>query len=456
MNVAACIRRGASLQRGMAAGLADLQAPIDWLAWRDSRVEGYEPPRNRGDAAAARVVDSPSPPPPPMGASGVSSCHALVVCGSTMAEVPIDVADLFVDVLHPAGCQTVVLSGGVGRGTLSLWRELVEKGLAHEFTAVGWPGDTQPASVALRAQGGEKPVLAAADDVPQDLAERRRFCCEADVMLELFCRQVERRGMEVRFGGDPMADGRDLRATAEGEAARSRGVAFVYLESASTNSGANCQLSSRVVVGNARHGGRGRRHGGGGAHPGPTGAPARVPYVGEAGWTAAPRVVPRANGEQPQWRDAGGAAPVRLGELRRIQAYAEPSKEFLVIPPDFPCAFVEPLASLEPELRRLILDGLREGRPMRPPSASLPMPTGDPMEANSNLFVSLCEAAVSRELSESRQTPPSLPRAYHHAADHTSHNLNGKSFRSLAPLRGANVSLVGGSGHGVVQACKLG
>ena len=49
-----------------------------------------------------------------------------------------------------------------------------------------------------------KPALTATSEVPEDLAERRTYCSEADVMLELFVERCRARGLAVRFGGDPM------------------------------------------------------------------------------------------------------------------------------------------------------------------------------------------------------------------------------------------------------------
>ena len=50
-----------------------------------------------------------------------------------------------------------------------------------------------------------------------------------------------------------------------------------------------------------------------------------------------------------------------LGEFRRIEAYADPSKGFLVMPPDFPAHLLPVLSSLEPLLRSTIEAGLRAG-----------------------------------------------------------------------------------------------
>ena len=326
-----------------AAGLSDLDAPLRWLAWRDEQLRSYEPP-----GGGVSGVEVPR----------LTSCNALVVCGSAMAAVPLEAADLFVDVLYPAGCRTVVLSGGVGRGTLALWRELVEKDLASHFADATWSVGSQPGSVVLDAQHGvEKPVLAASDEVPQILAERRRYCCEADIMLELFVRRCSQRGLQVRFGGDPMADGDGgAIGTAHRGGTQGPADAFVYLETASTNSGANCALSAETLgllgidvdtaeVALVQHPQAHRR--------------ACLTWEKQRGrpplgWCPQPT-------EAAQKVSTAEMLLYALGEFRRIDAYAEPSKGFLVMPPDFPRKFAAPLAALEPQLQQLIREGLRAG-----------------------------------------------------------------------------------------------
>lgn len=210
-----------------AAGLADIEGLLQWFAWRDPAVEEYEP----SCAFAGRL----------------EHCDALVVCGSAMAAVPIEAADLFVDVLHPAGCNAVVMSGGVGRGTLALWRELVERNLAETFGA-SWEVGCQPALVSLPTQGVSKPALAADAEVPSELDVRRTYCSEADIMLELFVDRCRARGLEVGFGGDPNAGGGDAGGAARPKMeVEERPRPLVFLETASTNSGANCALSAEAL-----------------------------------------------------------------------------------------------------------------------------------------------------------------------------------------------------------------
>lgn len=329
------------LPAARAVGLHDLDAPLRWLAWRDDRLACYEPPRSRFP-----LPGSNTPPK-------IVSCHALVVCGSAMAAVPLDAADLFVDVLHPAGCRTVVLSGGVGRGTLALWRELVEKDLASRF-ASGWAVDTQPPRVILEAQGRkEKAVLAATDDVPQELFERRHFCSEADIMLELFVSRCRQRGVDVQFGGDPLVDAVDSHAS---QAEQERKGAFVYLETASTNSGANCALSAQTLslVGVDVEKGEIALV----QHPQ---AHMRTCLTWEKqrgkrpiGWCSRPS-------EDVENVSTSEMLLYGLGELRRIEAYAEPCKGFLLMPPDFPREIIKPLATLEPLLRQLVQEDLLAG-----------------------------------------------------------------------------------------------
>ena len=168
-----------------------------------------------------------------------------------MAIVPTAAADLFVDVLHPAGCRTVVLSGGLGRGTLALWRELSERGLTcHVGHSEPWDVESQPEEVTLRVQGVKKPVLRADAPLPVDLAERRAYCCEADIMLELFVERCKQRGVNVIFGGEPTVSSPtegaiDLLKVRQTPCTPSAvGAVHVYLESASTNTGANCERSA--------------------------------------------------------------------------------------------------------------------------------------------------------------------------------------------------------------------
>ena len=172
----------ALLAAARGAGLPDVEAPLRWLAWRHEQLENYEP-----------GMEEPTP-------RLDGTCEALVVFGSAMAAVPVSAADLFVDVLYPAGCRSVVLSGGVGRGTLALFRELVERDLPT-FDAT-WEAGSQPKQINLPTQGVSKPVLATDDPWPEGLDERRCFCSEADIMLELCapdsCDRLDRQPVRYR------------------------------------------------------------------------------------------------------------------------------------------------------------------------------------------------------------------------------------------------------------------
>jgi len=330
----------------LAAGIKDIDAPIRWLAWRDKKLEAYEP----GMTAIPPLLE--------VGCGDETVCHALVVCGSAMASVPIHAASLFVDVLYPAGCRTVVMSGGLGRGTLALWRELVERELTAPF---GWPEPwdvgAQPESVHLSTQKRSKPVLSESDGVPDSLEERRTYCSEADVMMELFVEQCRARGLEVRFGGDPMAGGGHLPDDNESDIAGTPSEdAFIYLETASTNSGANCALSAQTLralgfdmatvnVALVQHPQAHRR--------------ACLTWEKQMGWR--PMGWCPAPTEENLSVSNAEMLLYALGEFRRIESYADQSKGFLVMPRDFPRDFVGQLSSLEPLLRSLIEDGLRGG-----------------------------------------------------------------------------------------------
>ena len=73
------------------------------------------------------LADYDPPPAPALATSWTVHSHtwtlqgsvpsALVVHGCSMVAVPHAAADLFVDVLYPAGCRVIILTGGVGRET---------------------------------------------------------------------------------------------------------------------------------------------------------------------------------------------------------------------------------------------------------------------------------------------------------------------------------------------------
>ena len=155
-----------------------------------------------------------------------------------MVAVPQAAADLFVDVLYPAGCRIIVLTGGVGRETPPLWRELVDRGLTALFADEPWARDEAPADVILRTQGGlTKPVLNRVDlEMPPN--ELRQYCAEADIFLEIVCSRCRERGLPLRFGGNPMS----------GEWSRPDGThPFIYIETASTHTGTNVAFSAATL-----------------------------------------------------------------------------------------------------------------------------------------------------------------------------------------------------------------
>lgn len=344
------------------AGLPDPTAPLRWLAWRDERVENYDPPQS-----ALSLEHKPTslfracwPAPAATRASGVAGLprvDALIVAGCAMVCIPIGAADFFVDVLYPGGCRVVVLSGGLGRGTLPLWRELTEKKLTKLFGASEpWQPGTQPESVTLPSQGTTKPVLDGFDVAHMPPEQVRSYACEADVFLELFCERCAVRGLEVVFGGNPMADGDGWSQTQQHSEAQTS--AYVYLETASTNTGANVQFSRNTLakVGVELEGA--------------TCAVVQHPQahrrtcltwqkqVGSPplGWTLRPT---------PQDLGVSEAEMLlyALGEHRRITAYAAPEKGFVHMPEDFPHDFTPPLAQLEPKLIEIIKAGLAGGSP---------------------------------------------------------------------------------------------
>ena len=326
--------------------MSDDDALLGYLAWRDERLAGYD---DYAQEPCGELKQKPC-----------TACDALLVFGSAMACVPIGAADLFVDVLYPAGCRTVVMSGGVGRGTLALWRELAERRLTARFGCdEPWPVNGQPAAVQLPAQSLSKPVLAAADVVPSEASKRLRYCSEADIMLELFVDRCKQRGVSARYAGDPMASvGESADEVMSCHDPSDGAGARVYLESASTNSGENCALSAQTLA-----------------------------SLGIDATTAAVAIV-----QHPQahlracltWEKQLGKLPMgwcprpsshslgvsddemllyALGELRRIEAYSDPSKAFLVMPPDFPREQLSRLAGIETDLRCKIHERLCGGGP---------------------------------------------------------------------------------------------
>ena len=289
---------------------------LHWLAERHPSLSDYEPPGKilRAVAAGPHV-------------------DALVVHGCSMVAVPSGAADLFVDVLHPAGCRAVVLTGGVGRETPPLWAELAERNLTALF-GMPWASDAPPSRVVLPAQGGiSKPVLDGFDlKIPPEVL--RTHASEADVFLEIFIARCRERGLLVEFGGNPLAGDAVSLPSAAGD-----DVARVYLETASTHTGTNVEFSRRTLE---RIGMRN-----------PVVAVVQQPAlhrrtcatwerqlgVAPIGWTLHPD-------EQSTGRSRSEMLLYALGELRRIPKYAE-GEGYCVMPADFPHELVPRLEALE-------------------------------------------------------------------------------------------------------------
>jgi len=296
--------------------MEDLVKVLRWLAERHPSLADYEPPGKilRAVAAGPRV-------------------DALVVHGCSMVAVPSGAADLFVDVLHPAGCRAVVLTGGVGRETLPLWAELAERNLTALF-GVSWASNAPPSHVVLPAQGGAtKPVLDGFNvNTPPEVL--REYASEADVFLEIFLARCRERGLHVEYGGNPLAGDA---TTVPGTAIDS--VARVYLETASTHTGTNVEFSRRTLEQ------LGMRA--------PTVAVVQQPAlhrrtcatwqkqlgVAPIGWTLRPD-------EVSTGRTRSEMLLYALGELRRIPKYAK-GEGYCVMPADFPHELVPRLEALE-------------------------------------------------------------------------------------------------------------
>ena len=286
---------------------------LTYLARRSPSLAHYEPPPAQPPAGGWRL-EGPVP-------------QALVVHGSSFVAVPQAAADLFVDVLYPAGCRTILITGGVGRETPLLWKELHQRGMTSLFSREPWEPDTPPNAVILPMQGSEmKPVLDHVDlEMPPD--ELRRHCTEADVFLEIICARCFERGLKLRVGGNPM-----VTHTARLPVA-AKDDACIYIETASTHTGTNVEYSRTSL---------------------------RL-LLGEEAAAATSRVVVV---QQPQlhlrttltWEKQTGAAPLAwtlqpteaavgrplsemrtyaLGEYRRIPAYATADKDFCVLPADW-------------------------------------------------------------------------------------------------------------------------
>ena len=283
-----------------------MEAPLAYLARRSPSLADYDPPPTPALATSWTLQGSvPS---------------ALVVHGCSMVAVPHAAAALFVDVLYPAGCRIIVLTGGVGRETPPLWRELVDRGLTALFADEPWARDEAPADVILRTQGGlTKPVLNRVDlEMPPN--ELRQYCAEADIFLEIVCSRCRERGLPLRFGGNPMS----------GEWSRPDGThPFIYIETASTHTGTNVTFSaatlellglsappSVVVVQQPQ------------LHMRTTLTWEKQTGVAPLAWTPRPT-------EAALGRPLSELVKYAQGEFTRIPAYAAEGKAFCVLPADW-------------------------------------------------------------------------------------------------------------------------
>ena len=297
---------------------------LEWLAWRDERVASYDPPTS-------------SPTPSSMTGAQLIKVDALVVHGCSMVAVPQGAADLFVDVLYPAGCRTVLITGGVGRETPPLWDELAKHNLTELVGwRTAWPLGSPPPTVDLPTRGVHgKPVLGGVElDMEPDKV--RRYCTEADVFLELFVARCKERGVAVAFGGNPIAGEEGAPASVVG--------ARAFVETGSTHTGTNVEYSraSLRVLGFGEE---------------PTVAVVQQPQLQRrtcltwerqtgrrpVSWTIRP--TPACTG-----RSTAELLRYALGEVRRIPSYAAADKGFCTMPPDFPHHLVPSLIAYEPAL----------------------------------------------------------------------------------------------------------
>ena len=312
-----------------AVGLDDLSSPLRWLAWRHPALEAYEP---RWCAGA------PEHDKEALGRARIHQVDALVVHGCSIAAVPLAAADLFVDVLYPAGCRTVVMTGGVGRETGALWLDVAMRGMTGLFgSSASWT--RQPLHVDLPAQGlSSKPVLDGfSHDMPTE--ELLCYCSEADVFLEIFICRCRDRGLErIAFCGNPLAE-------AGHHAGSGADHCCVYLETASTHGGTNVEFSratlaklkidpAKAQLAVVQHPQMQRR--------------ACLTWAKQTGreqgsilgWTLSPV-------EEDVGRSSLQMLRYALGEFERIQAYSRSDKGFIDMPEGFPYAHATALATLD-------------------------------------------------------------------------------------------------------------
>lgn len=317
--------------------MTDTEA-LNYLARRSPSLAQYEPP----------------PAQPPAGGWHWEGAvpQALVVHGCSMAAVPQAAADLFVDVLYPAGCRTILITGGVGRETPPLWKDLHQRGMTSLFAHEPWEPDATPTAAILRTQGSEiKPVLDHVDlDMPPN--KLRQYCTEADVFLEIICARCRERGLKLRFGGNPMVtqathtlnllECGNLRV----KCVSAEGDPCIYIETASTHTGTNVEYSRtslKLLLGEE-------------ALATPSVVVVQQPQLHlrtTLTWEKQTGVAPLAWTLQPT--EAAVGRPLSemrkyaLGEYRRIPAYAAADKDFCVLPADWAATGAQHASLLEAE-----------------------------------------------------------------------------------------------------------
>ena len=269
--------------------------------------------------------------------------------GCSFTSVPLGAADLFVDVLQPAGCRNVIITGGIGRETPPLWDELAARGLWGCFGwDQPWPRGRPPAHVYLPSQANKRKPVLEGFDLEMKAEELRAYCSEADVFLELFAARCESRGLHVTFAGNPMEiqSRRNMRH-GHMKAASEDGPHFlgtrIFLETASTHTGTNVEYTRSTLAAI-------------GLGPSVDVAVVQQPQLQRrtcltwekqtgkrpVGWTVRPNEAATAGHSMAE------QLKYALGEVQRIPAYGADDKAFCVLPDDFPHELVPSLLAFEP------------------------------------------------------------------------------------------------------------
>jgi hypothetical protein len=271
------------------------------------------------------------------------------VHGCSFTSVPLGAADLFIDVLHPAGCRNVIITGGIGRETPPLWDELAARGLCTLFGwDQPWVRGRPPAHVDLRSQGNKRKPVLEGFDLEMKAEELRAHCTEADVFFELFAARCTSRGLNVTFAGNPMEtqsrggmrSGHNMMAASKDDDTR------VFLENASTHTGTNVEYTRSTLAAI-------------GLGPSVDVAVVQQPQLQRrtcltwekqtgkrpVGWTVRPTEAATAG------HSVAELLKYALGEVQRIPVYAAADKAFCVLRDDFPHELVPSLLAFEPVIR---------------------------------------------------------------------------------------------------------